>query len=149
MRRRMIAASALAASLAVAGCGGGESDAQKSAKKTADQVRQAAAEGNVTQLCSGLFTPSLRASFKALSGQPCETIVRTRVAPALATLKIKSASVNKSNTLGVVVISDKSGSNDKLYLVKSGGAWKVNALFEPGIGRLKVPGKTGTTTTKK
>jgi hypothetical protein len=145
----MVVIGALAGAVGVSGCGGGGTKTSPATKagQLADQVQHAASKGDAGKLCNDLFTASLRAFIKSRSRKPCDQAVKTSVIPAFSSFRIINVGVSTAATKATVTLIDKNGANDRLFLVRSGSGWKVNAILKPGIGR--VQGTGGATKKKK
>ena len=131
MRLRATATLALGA-LAVAGCGGGESEEDR-VRSTLRAYAAATAQRDVQALCDRILAPDLvRKTGEA--GLPCEVALQRGLADVRnPTLRVDSVKITDRRALAKVhtEAADQPPSDDTVLLTKVGEDWRIAALSLP------------------
>jgi Putative lumazine-binding len=123
------AVAALAAAMAVAGCGGGPTDEQQVAR-TVNAFARASAAHDYGTLCDRILAPELISQVTQI-GLPCEKALKRGLGDVRdPTLSIGAITVDGDHATAQVRTSaaGQKPSSDTLQLVKVRGAWRVASL---------------------
>jgi hypothetical protein len=134
MRRHTVLAAGLAATAVLAGCGGGGggnaskfSGPQKDVAKTIDDLQGAARSGDVTKICTDLFTPRLVTRIaRTTGGKSCQTRVGQQLARKNETITARRIQV--VGPAAVAIVTEQNGKLTRLAFRKLGGQWRVDGI---------------------
>lgn len=135
MRRLALHTTLLAAALAVAGCGSGESKSQDAqVRATVTTYYQAFVSGDGAKACAELSSDTRAGFTKATHGRDCATSItqaaqRPAVKKYLAGIaKAKIQSVHASGNTATAVVQAL-GTTTTVPLVKEKGAWRIESAL--------------------
>ena len=134
MRSRSLAIPALAAAVAVPGCGGkGEgpnaknfSGEQKKVARVVDDLSADARSGDTKDICRNVFTPQLAASVGRKARTSCEAKVRGELVADDERITITQLAVQAPNAIAQV--QEQNGNVSRLTFIKQDGTWHINSI---------------------
>ena len=137
----LTAAAIVATTVALAGCGGGSSGADKPAgdtstksddtaavKQVMSDLQAASRAGDGKRICAQIFTPKLADSVteSAASGS-CAKEVKKKLFSREAKITVQNVDVpNPSNA--TATIKEANGNTSTVFLVKQSGRWRIRSV---------------------
>jgi len=132
----------VAAFAALAGCGGGDDDAQTATQpavasdqrgvlQTLDALQSASRRAAGAEICGDLFTPRLVRSLERASTRGCATEVRTRLFRRDDVISVQRGIVVEGTT-ATAVIRAGNGDVSTLRLRKRGDRWRIDRITPGG-----------------
>jgi hypothetical protein len=139
MRPQPTVLAALLVAAALPGCGGTDDkqttgavqDEQRGILATVDALQAATRGGDSAKVCSRLFTKSLVRSIEKASRHACAAEVEENLFKPGESISVGRDIVVKGDA-GTAVIREQTGSLSTLYLVKQGGAWRIDRVTPRG-----------------
>lgn len=135
MRRRLAGIAVLVA-LPVAGCGGGDDEPGKNAKRFDGEKREVAQViddlvaasqlGEPETICDDIFTPTLAEAIASRNQATCSETVEKQLVSEEADMTVTGVKLSGSNALATVREQNKNVTS--LSLSKLDGKWRINAI---------------------
>ena len=137
----VMAAAAVTAATALAGCGGGSSTAQNPAgdpstkaedgtavKQTMSDLQTASRAGDGKRICTQIFTPKLANSVtKSARSGSCAKEVKKKLFSRKAQITVQNVDVaNAANA--TATIKEANGNTSTVFLVKQSGRWRIRSV---------------------
>jgi hypothetical protein len=132
---------AVAAAVALAGCGGSDDDDehapppvssdQRAILEMIDALQTASRQGDAATICGDIFTDSLARSIRKASRRSCEKeVAETLVSPDAQIAVGRQIDVDGSRATATV--RDQSGKTSTVSLVKTGDHWRIARITPAG-----------------
>ena len=127
----------VSATLAVAGCGGGDdADPRNNAERfegderqvaeVVDQLGAAARDGDTTTICEDLVTVELQTSIREASGTSCAQEFEENIVNEETTFEVESIEVKSDDATAVVV--DQQDRKSRLFMRRDQGDWRITRI---------------------
>ena len=135
-RASLLAWLALAAGLAVGGCGGGSDDGsadrptgdEASVRSVLSDLQTAAVAGDGTRICTRIFTPKLAQSVAASSKSgSCAEEVRRNLFSPTTRLTVKSVTIADAAD-ATATVTEASRKTSTVFLVRQSGRWRIRSI---------------------
>jgi hypothetical protein len=132
---------AIAAAVAVAGCGGDDSSSapappQGTVSKIGSVIDsfQAAAAGHDGAGMCDVLTASLKQRVEDQGGGQCASVMAARLADPYSSLTVRQVTIQPSTSRAGAQVTEKGGAAATMFFVAQGDRWLVDAIRRPGTG---------------